>query len=416
MQDRVPLYPGRVKLTPVSGQENTYDMTRADQPTQEGTPINKATLLKDATAAMFGLGNDAVPDDVLNRLAFKNARHFRYTEFLASTNWTAPNNIVENKIHVLCCGGGGGGCWGGGGGGYISEGDVKITPSKVYPIVIGSGGKGAVPGSTQSDATTKPNGDNGGQTSAFGIIANGGGGAKFYTGGNGGSGGGGGAVGPGGNGSYGGGGGGGGDGWGLNSAKEIGGNGGTYGGGGGGGYNAPGGNGGTYGGNGGGPNNQNSGEDGPRQITFPLMHPFLFHLDGRGYAVNLENGAGGGGGGYGGNGGKSTRSGPGGGGGGGYGADGGNGCGSGNTHAGGGGGGGYGANGYGGNGGSNSYGGGGGGGYNGPGGVGGSSSTTPGNGSRGGGGGGSYQSDISGGNGGSGVVAIWYYVTEEASE
>ena len=68
MQDRVPLYPGRVKLTPVSGQENVYDMVRADQPTQEGTPLNKNSLLKDATAAMFQLGTDAVPDDALNAL------------------------------------------------------------------------------------------------------------------------------------------------------------------------------------------------------------------------------------------------------------------------------------------------------------------------------------------------------------
>ena len=28
MQDRISLYPGRVKLTPVSGQDNVYDMTR----------------------------------------------------------------------------------------------------------------------------------------------------------------------------------------------------------------------------------------------------------------------------------------------------------------------------------------------------------------------------------------------------
>lgn len=39
--DRVPTYPGRVKLVPVSGQTNTYDMTRADLPVQAGTPINK---------------------------------------------------------------------------------------------------------------------------------------------------------------------------------------------------------------------------------------------------------------------------------------------------------------------------------------------------------------------------------------
>ena len=65
MQDRVPLYPGRVKLTPVSGQENTYDMVRADEPTQEGTPLNKATFLKDSTASLFGLDATAVPDDAL---------------------------------------------------------------------------------------------------------------------------------------------------------------------------------------------------------------------------------------------------------------------------------------------------------------------------------------------------------------
>ena len=63
MQDRVSLYPGRVKLEPVAGQSNLYDLTRADQPTQEGTPLNKASLLKDATAALLGLGTDAVPDD-----------------------------------------------------------------------------------------------------------------------------------------------------------------------------------------------------------------------------------------------------------------------------------------------------------------------------------------------------------------
>lgn len=40
--DRVPTHPGRVILTPVSG--NTYDMVRADSPTVEGTPIDKAAF------------------------------------------------------------------------------------------------------------------------------------------------------------------------------------------------------------------------------------------------------------------------------------------------------------------------------------------------------------------------------------
>lgn len=64
MKDRVPKYPGRVKLVPVSGQENTFDMVRADEPTQTGDSLNKNTLLRDQTAAMFGMGENDVPDDV----------------------------------------------------------------------------------------------------------------------------------------------------------------------------------------------------------------------------------------------------------------------------------------------------------------------------------------------------------------
>lgn len=42
--DRVSTYPGRVKLTPVVGEENVYDMVRADEPRVLGTLINKALL------------------------------------------------------------------------------------------------------------------------------------------------------------------------------------------------------------------------------------------------------------------------------------------------------------------------------------------------------------------------------------
>lgn len=71
MQDRVPLYPGRVKMIPVAGQTNTYDMTRADQPQQAGTPLNKAALLTDATAALYGLGTSATVNDVLASIPTK---------------------------------------------------------------------------------------------------------------------------------------------------------------------------------------------------------------------------------------------------------------------------------------------------------------------------------------------------------
>ena len=67
--DRIPTYPGRVKLTPVSGQTNTYDLVRADQPIEEGTPINKAlfdqkayTLTGDVTVYVATTGSDVTGD------------------------------------------------------------------------------------------------------------------------------------------------------------------------------------------------------------------------------------------------------------------------------------------------------------------------------------------------------------------
>ena len=77
MQDRISAYPGRVKLTPGAGQADTYDLTRADQPTQEGTPLNKASLLSDSTVNTWQSGhpwgkeNAAItPDDVFARIAY----------------------------------------------------------------------------------------------------------------------------------------------------------------------------------------------------------------------------------------------------------------------------------------------------------------------------------------------------------
>ena len=52
--DRVPTYPGRVTLTPVAGQANTYDMARADAPRVEGTPLDKATFESLAHSRLTG--------------------------------------------------------------------------------------------------------------------------------------------------------------------------------------------------------------------------------------------------------------------------------------------------------------------------------------------------------------------------
>ena len=72
MFDRIPENPGRVKITPENGGVAYYaTMERADNPVQVGTPLNKATLLTDETAALLGLNADAVPDDAFDALSHR---------------------------------------------------------------------------------------------------------------------------------------------------------------------------------------------------------------------------------------------------------------------------------------------------------------------------------------------------------
>ena len=102
MQNREPTYPGRVTLTPVAGLANTYDMDRADQPLQLGTPLNKATLLKDATAALYGMGTGAVPDDVLALLGkYKQYWWYRISVDVGwyQVNTTATNRLLKDDLH-----------------------------------------------------------------------------------------------------------------------------------------------------------------------------------------------------------------------------------------------------------------------------------------------------------------------------
>lgn len=66
MYDRVSRNPGRVLITPEDGSGAFYaTLALADNPTVVGTPLNAANLLSQATAALYGLGAAAVPDDVL---------------------------------------------------------------------------------------------------------------------------------------------------------------------------------------------------------------------------------------------------------------------------------------------------------------------------------------------------------------
>lgn len=56
VKDRVSTYPGRVKLTRADGSSEYVTLERADSPTQEGTPINKA-LFDSIVADLDGKAN-----------------------------------------------------------------------------------------------------------------------------------------------------------------------------------------------------------------------------------------------------------------------------------------------------------------------------------------------------------------------
>lgn len=72
MENRQPTYPGRVKMTPVKGLENIYDMERADEPTEAGTPLNKETLLRDQTEIeLFGDAANRTVDDAFYYIAIR---------------------------------------------------------------------------------------------------------------------------------------------------------------------------------------------------------------------------------------------------------------------------------------------------------------------------------------------------------
>ena len=106
MKDRVPLYPGRVILNPVSGQENTYDLIEADQPLQEGTPLTKANLLSDPTAAAIasatGIANSDNPviNEMLANIAAVIGTNLKLTKTgsYVGTGTKGQSNAVQLAI------------------------------------------------------------------------------------------------------------------------------------------------------------------------------------------------------------------------------------------------------------------------------------------------------------------------------
>lgn len=98
MKDRVPANPGRVLITPEDGSAPFYaTMTRADNPTQEGTPLNTDSLLKNETAALFLLGSSGTPNQVLNFLGQFNLHQWKRRKVTKKLVKTAVSQVASSR-------------------------------------------------------------------------------------------------------------------------------------------------------------------------------------------------------------------------------------------------------------------------------------------------------------------------------
>lgn len=93
MRDRIPTYPGRIVLTPVDRERNIFDMSRADEPIQEGTPLNRKTLFSDEAVLEFGMESDATPSDAM---IYLNRRRASF-----ESEMNQKQDLFENEIRGI---------------------------------------------------------------------------------------------------------------------------------------------------------------------------------------------------------------------------------------------------------------------------------------------------------------------------
>lgn len=98
MKDRVPKYQGRVKLKPVAGQQDTYDLTRADGAVNDGMPLCKQTLLTDETCDVYELNHqDGTPNDALQAVWGVGAVKTTTRQGLGD-NWLLCNGDIVSTL------------------------------------------------------------------------------------------------------------------------------------------------------------------------------------------------------------------------------------------------------------------------------------------------------------------------------
>ena len=98
MKDRVSANPGRVKLTPEDGSPAFYaTMERADNPTEEGTPLNKSTLLSDAACDLLEIPQTSTVNEAFLKLALGVGKYGYTVHF----QWPDGSPMVGYRVSGL---------------------------------------------------------------------------------------------------------------------------------------------------------------------------------------------------------------------------------------------------------------------------------------------------------------------------
>lgn len=98
MKDRVSAKPGRVKLTPEDGSPAFYaTMERADNPVEEGTPLNKSTLLSDAACDLLEIPQTSTVNEAFLKLALGVGKYGYTVHF----QWPDGTPMVGYRVSGL---------------------------------------------------------------------------------------------------------------------------------------------------------------------------------------------------------------------------------------------------------------------------------------------------------------------------
>ena len=98
MKDRVSANPGRVKLTPEDGSPAFYaTMERADNPIEEGTPLNKSTLLSDAACDLLEIPQTSTVNEAFLKLALGVGKYGYTVHF----QWPDGSPMVGYRVNGM---------------------------------------------------------------------------------------------------------------------------------------------------------------------------------------------------------------------------------------------------------------------------------------------------------------------------